>query len=859
MAARVDYSRRQNILLRVRVDDANLASDEAGMRLAAWSSVWRTDPGPKAQVRIPLPLDANRSSGEHTLALVVPQEHGSADSPWPADATLWIGARIYAPSEEGPLVGGRAGCAGVHFQDLRERLALALEDENDDPILLKLRMSQPGVPGKDRYHKMSVRILGFVNDKVRNAVRAWTCSRTIGQFDYVKAKMPRHDDLLNEYVNVSLFPYTDVAKRQDVFFRPSHHAVEPIHAPMWLDNVAVPGFAFWMQTGVPRYDDAMTEFMKTAAATVLERHDWPHGIPGAVSVPGAPGVPSTSLGRPPPSRATQAANAFVGVVNTQFRHTSSTDTHYNDTFTYAVAALMDTCSLLAVSTFYRFDEMWRVDQHWFREPSVKKAQIESFQDALAMAGGDCEDVGSLTHRVFRWLQLGDPNLADHSRYWTTFGGWRDPVLDAMQRIAYWYVSGGTLGSVTAARFHPQPGGVPQLLIRSDEDEHLPVGGHMWQEAIPVVKFETLVRRMNQSGMSRDNTVRPDHPGRYPGWIKFLPHTIGEGTGSVYPLVLPLTQYMHSDAGRAAAMTKHTNMIGALKRLQHKTSVLGRMQVERWSDRTKSVPDARVNYFYRRATKFSTDDLALRYIPRFDFIWARRHRRETEKQRRQSHRVKKQQSLQQQRQFFDEDSSDPDADIDGDALVGTRTDEFVNAIPGEGTINGSQPEWGVDMRDRVMTANLAVEGGKIHPEVALVTAPSVTREEMASFQSRIAQLAPWRQPWRTADKERKVTELFAGAIAEFQETAEGIITEQLARTGPPSDTTTRVNVIFRRRQFLMPNMLTTIYQDLGRLDGDVARVETALEFLENDIYSVRVSLWMFDGGVIPEEDVVRPAP
>ncbi len=872
----VDYTRRQKIRLRVRVEDANLATEERGLRLNAWSSVWRTDPGKSAQASIPLPLDDKNNSHPVDINLVVPAGMGGNDHRWPADATLWFGAHAYAPSEVGPLVGGRAGCGGVRFSDLQDRLS----SEKPDPILIKLRMSQPGVPkeeGEGRYRKMNVRILTFASEASRTAVRGWACEKSVGPFDFVKSKMPLHEKLLSEYVNVALFPYTDIAKAQNLFFRPSHSAVEPIHAPLWMDNVVAPGFAFWTQTGVPFYNEAMTSFMMTASSTVLERHDWPKGIPELHVASG------TFVNKP-------AWRAFVDVVNGQFQRTDPNDTNYSDAFTYAVAALMDTCSLLAVSTFYRYDEVYRVDQHWFRQPTVKKAQTESFQDALAMTGGDCEDVGSLIHRVFRWLQLGDPKHAstDKRIYWRAYGGWEDPVLDAMQHIAYWYVSGGGLGSVTAARFKPQPGHVAQLLIRSDEDESLPVGGHMWQEALPVTKMETLLRRMNKSGVG---PLRPEYIrdiGRYPGWIKGLPHTVGEGTGSVYPLVLPLIEYMHSEPGRRSAFEKHRNMISALKRVQHKTSVLARIQVERWSDRATPVADARVNYFYRRTTKFSTDDLALHGIPRFDFIWTRKRRRVSEAHQESEGTVAR---ISAQALAFS--SGDDCGRViktkgrnkttkqisvgthDGDTSEGTsegtsdytsededvlffmgKTRDFID-VPGEGDLDSRTPSWGVDMRDKIMTANLAVEGGRMHRSVALVAAPPVTNDEMRSFMSRIAQLAPWQQPRRSPRAMKGVQDLLGDAVASFQANAERLVRQQLERTGPSAETSTRVNIIFRRDQFLIPKMQELALQDIGRLEGDIERVETSVEFLDDSVYNVRLSLWLFDVGVMPEEDVLHP--
>jgi hypothetical protein len=502
---------------------------------------------------------------------------------------VWLGAQTFAPSADGPLVGGRAGAGAVSFFTLRNELAQAKR-----PVPVKLMMTQPGLDAP-RYEKVAVEIVDVVGEGDRERMAEWVAKKA-RPHEFVPEFQEKHDDALVEHANTSLYPYSQEAARTGVGFAPSHPKIAPIHAPYWVANLPVPGFMFWMQTGITRYNAAMYDFMKTVRDISFARH----GID---------------------------PQWFVRKVNAQLEKDGD---DYDDDVTRCVAAMMSMCAIAAVSTFYRYDEGYVLESQWFGTTySSEKKSIESFQDALAYAGGDCEDVGSLIHRVFRWLQMGDPENREGSKYWRAYGGWTDPVLDAMQHMAYWYVSGGSLGSVTAARFTPTKGSVPQLLIRSDEDESLPIGGHMWREALPVTKVEKLMRRINPNNVP-EGALRPHYDKPYPRWIKRLPHTVGEGTGSVYPLVLPLAMYAHSAQAKARAEEEHAAMISALTKIQEDTKILRAMQIQRYSDRSKPVPDARVNYFYRRTTKFTTDDFFLQGIPRSDCIWTLMGRRNSER-------------------------------------------------------------------------------------------------------------------------------------------------------------------------------------------------------------------------------------
>ena len=151
-----------------------------------------------------------------------------------------------------------------------------------------------------------------------------------------------------------------------------------------------------------------------------------------------------------------------------------------------------------------------------------------------------------------------------------------------------------------------------------------------------------------------------------------------------------------------------------------------------------------------------------------------------------------------------------------------------------------------MRDKILTANLAHKKGRAHSNVGLVLAPPVTNEQMASFKSRMAQLPPWQQPRRSADVRKNLEQQFLPLVRSFNQKAAQIV----KHSGTvDEEEIVQINCIFRRNEFADTKYRAAALVDLIALaDTDkegphVHRVETAWEFIDDDIYNVRVSLFM----------------
>ena len=777
----------QVIPLTVRVEDALLDTEkERGLRISTWNSEYRGDSSAVSYADVTNLRDAQASAESrgttYNLNMVLPRMKGTRENPWAYDATVWVSAQVFAPSAEGPVVGSEAGWAMVSLRSLRD---FVVRRKKTLPLQLKLRQS--GLQGV--YNKMNVRIIS-IPELFESSIQAWQFAPIPTREAWIRDLLPHHRQKLDEYVTTMIYPFTDEARLRGDYFAPSHEALTPLHAPLWNTNISVPQWMFWHQTGdrpTGRAVRALGAVFVNALDIVLQRHDWKGG-----------------------------KTDFVALVLKQTQNLESEE--YDPRYTYACAVLCDVCCLFATQLYYKYDETYVPAQSsgpgggWFSSKSWERLDVESFHDAARMLGGDCEDLASLIHRMFRWLQLGDPALratAVDGRLRDTeahriHGGWRDEGLDALQRMTLWYISGGSIGSVTSARIKPGAGGKkPDLIINGDLDESLDIGGHMWNSMIPVTRAEELLARFDKHG--RKPRLRPYYPRKeYPGWVKFMPYLVGEGTGSLYPLIMPLQTYMPDRDSKARARKIHQRRLTALQVIQFETRSLRRHQVQRWSGDVDPTPDRRPSYFYRRESNFFTDDFANNDIPHWFVTWARRAPRVPE----------------------------------------TAT-AAVAAIPGGAPDN--RPTWGVDMRDKIMADSETFGDGK--PNVALIMGPATTPEQMASFETRRKQLCPWKIPASSDAARADVQQRVFVHIPAFQRSVQDILGESgaLARSlGSAEDfSSTRVNVVFMRDSFGDERERVGALEDLRRIAGKVLRADTVAEYVYDGAHSVRLSLWILD--------------
>ncbi len=719
--------------MRVAVEDLKLDEKEHQIELFFWSTTVRVDVVGTADVIVP--MDGS------SVAVLLPISQAVT---FAKDDAIWIAAATYAPSEEGSLVGGRAGVAMLKLRRLQRLVQIQVT--GGDVVTLPLELQLPGV-GRRPARKITVRIVSIVRED-RLWIEKWRF-RSRDQFSLSgKLHTAASNAQLNKFIDDTVFPFTDAASAQGVEFKPSRAKVEQLHAPIYYANIPVATYAFYSEVGDHAPSPSMEDFLRDLSRSSLARHDW-------------------------------SDREFVRVVDAQFAQGGDT---YDDKFTIACAITVGACTLPSVSTFYRYDEAFVPKRTLFGGTAITRKDIESFMDALLMSGGDCEDTGAQNHRVMRWLKMGKPELTTLREYWRAYGGWQDPVLDRMQRICYWYVSGGGLGSVTNAHIaqsDSKTGEAVPLIIDSAQDDRCDIGGHMWHEAIPVTRAEDALMRTNTKVQRGD--MRPKMRGSYSDWLNKMPHLVGEGTGWTSPLQMPMVTYAHTDKARSDFRDLHRRILEAQAYINHNTDVLQRAETQRYSDRLDPVPDARTNKFYRRCTSFYTDDLALNGLPHFELVWVRMHERRSE------------------------------------------------LAPPLTTREEAQPlTYGVDMRDRLLLSD----------GVGLVLTPAPTDDEIESFKARVKHLRPWRQPRRSPGTMASIRQEFAPVVAQFNRDIGAKTTA--AGTGRG----TLVNYVLRRREFLIEGVRTKIAEEIKGLDR-VEAAEAVLEVFDDRLYVVRVALRIRD--------------
>ncbi len=729
-----------------------LAGDpyEISPSLLWWTSTLRS--AKRGRVRVDIDWDDEERQRSKSTVITVPI---AAHRRFRPDDNIWVEAIVQSPTGDGMYVGARAGAASMRMQDVYE----AARKEGSYRRTFDLRMAQLIIDG-EAYRKGQIHVELLDADRI---VREWKFDDA-GPYD-LSVHSDRVQKLFAYAVSSAMYPYSRHARRAGVGYRSSVKRIESIHAPVWRANVSVPGWAYWVNYSDYEPDESFAENISRVA---LGRHgvtrDW-----------------------------------FVSVVDDQFARNDDT---YDENFTTAVAIAADTCAILSVSLFYKSDESYVLQESdgggWFGgsgddEMDVVKRAMESFNDALTMNGDDCEGLGALVHRVARIIKIGMPDRRGNHP-WNERGGWSDPVLQRMQRVLYWYVSGGGLGSVTAARVGGAKSRDLPMIIGSDGDRRAKIGGHMWQEFLPVSHVEELCRRTNATG--KPVRIRK---ATYPAWLRHLPYTVGEGTGAVYPLLRPIGEYYSGALGREKTQ-EFSVRLNLMHTISKRARYLRMGQMQRLQKMMQDVPDARPSTFYRHTTTFYTDECFREGIPIADFMWTQTSARRSE----------------------------------------------ANGGGAGGDSEGEEWTYGANMRDKIRTET---PNGR---RLGLVVVPPCTDSEMEAVRSIMRQLPPLEVPTLSHARKAELENYAQPFVREFQRLADGITAGRQEEREHG-----RLNVIFRREEFFSGmvdrkqkvSLRDGLLDDIERIES-IYRVETVFEAITDRVYNVRIELYM---NISPESE------
>ena len=715
--------------------------------LSWWSSTNRS--AKKGTARTPIEWQDEKGQVSKKTTVSVPLTNSNN---YRLDDHIWVQAVVHSPTEEGFYVGARAGAAKIRLKDIYDKVVQSGTFKQDELNLVMAQMTS-----KDGRPYLKGRLSIELVDDAAKYVRNWSFPEYAGPYDLVKENTEYMSKILNMTMMSALFPYTESAEKMNLEFRPSVQQIESIHAPIWIANQDVPGWAYWVDYSEYEPDEL---FMENLAKISLDRYgvsrDW-----------------------------------FLKVAEKQLKIDGD---EFDEDFLTVVAVTMNAITIPSVSLYYKSDESYTVEAKkgflFFKRSGVtiKKRSIESFNDPLNMQGDDCEGLGALIHRVFRIMKKGIPSRKGNDP-WNKDGGWKDPVLKNMQNLAYWYVSGGALGSVTAARVGGAQKKLEPLIIDSREDRDAKLGAHMWQESIPVPILEERMKRTNESFASlklrRDVTT-------YPKWLHRLPYTVGEGTGAVHPFLRSKGEYYTDKVKRENAIRKQITSLNNMNTLVHNTRYIRMGQIQRLQKMITTLPDARLSDFYRRTTTFHTDELLKEGFATAELVWVQLSSRISEEEESEQTRV------------IDEEWT-----------------------------------WGANMRDKLRHES---PSGK---KLGLATVPPITDSEMEVVRSLLRQLPPLQTPTLSPERKNKMVEYAEPFITEFQKQADLITRDRSERIKG-----SKVNVIFRKEEFFRGminqdeniSLRDALLDDIENME-EIYKVNTVFEPVTNNIYNVRLEVFM----------------
>ncbi len=714
-----------------------------------WTSTIRSFNSGVSQIKIKWEDKKNQISKESIIS--IPIQPSINNERYRLDDRIWVQCFVKSPSEEGYYVGARAGSASISLKTIYDSVKSSGNFREDN---LVLNMPQMKDSDGNPYKKGNIQ-LTLAKEEASKILKNWKFDENQGPYDLAEGNKEKMNKIFNMTINSSLFPYSETASNNDLQFKASVSFIESIHAPLWVSNINVPGWVYWVNYSKYEPDELFWENLAKVA-----------------------------LGRNSVSR-----EWFLKIATSQLKKMNE---EYDDNFNTIVAITMEAITIPSISLYYKSDESYSVQlKNGFFSGNgitITKKSIESFNDALTMLGDDCEGLGALIHRVMHILKTGIPSRKGNQP-WNINGGWKDPVLQKMQHLVYWYISGGSLGSVTAARVGGAEAINKPLIIDSREDKNARLGAHMWQESMSIIEFEERMRKTNSK-----LTNFKLREANYPKWLSNLPHTVGEGTGSVYPFLRPIGEYYKDINNKNLKIVQNQKKLASMKLIIENCQFLSMGQIQRIQKMNQNEPDARFSDFYRRTTNFITDELYKQGLLTAELIWT---------------------------QIFPRVSEN------------VKTDDS----------NLEQPwTWGANMRDKLQFEKR--EGKKL----GLLIVPPITIQEKETILSLLRHLPPLQTPTLSPERKRELEDYAKPFIEQFQKIVDTYTKDR--RSLGDQQHPTFINIIFRKEEFfrgmINPEEKTTLrdglLSDIKNIKK-IYKVNTIFEPITNQIYNVRLQVYV----------------
>jgi hypothetical protein len=375
--------------------------------------------------------------------------------------------------------------------------------------------------------------------------------------------------------------------KEEVSFIGLYKEATKMHDSFWSTELDVPGIMYWVNFIERTFQE---EFMDNLLLIALERRN-------------------------------MTLREFVGIVNRQFATKKDT---VNDEFIEAQRILGDITCILSTSLRYKSDETYRSKRGTKKNRREEEEEdhiiLELFLDAYTYLSGDCEDTANLAHDIFRKIRNGMKVHANDAIAYRKHGGWSSEGMNALQKIAFQYIGCGTLGIVTSRWLSENDGKRTKssvVIIDSDDDKNVELGGHMYYMMLPIPFFERCLRNLNKKG---EPAFHIYEEGVLEPWSNSLQVMVGEGTGLMDPFLKPRSEYYKSEEMRKQVMKETEYKVNLLMEVAKRSFRMKKSEIMNFQVMIRDVDNARLSKFYRFAVSFTTDLLLQEGYDVAKFIW-----------------------------------------------------------------------------------------------------------------------------------------------------------------------------------------------------------------------------------------------
>lgn len=533
------------------------------------SIMWWTSADPLWSESIPVEWTNKKErlfSVEHTVTIPIEDNAKLRE-----DDTIRMECIVMAPNQDGLFARSKAGSSWIYLNQLIPYLKKAKNNE----MMVELRL-QTYQPNEEPFLKGRLTLKLKDQSKLKNISWAFKGS----DFSLVMSNSNLFGAVINYGALRNMCPFDERTQSDGLHFSPIDNTVKYVHAPVWINEGApLMGNFYWVQYTPYIHDEA---FYANLANIALSRRQ-------------------------------MTREQVIGIVDRQFKSDADAISHE---FFDVLCLMSDMFTIVSTSLPYigDFTNTGKRGKH----AKGEQVSIESFHDALRMLGGDCEDLAQLIHRVASGLEEGNPALANKGVHFSKRGGWKDPLLQSMQRVCHIYVPMGSLGSVVGAYLGQKEKNKSPYppIIYSKEDYDIELGAHMWWEWIPLAKVEKLMQSANKS---RPFRLYPDE--KQYKWENSMAHFVGEGTGYMDPLLRPISDYFnHDPVEQKKRVEKYSNILSVFGHIAKNSEKLCKAQYQRIQSMLTYQPDIRLTKFYRETTHCYTDKFYREGYNFSEFSW-----------------------------------------------------------------------------------------------------------------------------------------------------------------------------------------------------------------------------------------------